>query len=118
MSFDSYRGRTFYHSLFLCFAIFLMSITKMAYAEPRMFWWVPDIYPDECTAEFANPSGHSLLAIAYPLFLYLDIFESREAIEANGERMNFKQIISLLSVFLYGILVGFSRLYLRVHSWN
>lgn len=32
--------------------------------------------------------------------------------------MSYPQIISLVCVFLYSILVGFSRLYLRVHSWN
>jgi membrane-associated phospholipid phosphatase len=95
-----------------------MSVTKMAYGEPRMFWWVEDIKPDECTAEFGNPSGHSLLAIAYPLVLYLDIFETPERRHARGERMTYGQIISLVCVFLYAILVGFSRLYLRVHSWN
>lgn len=77
MNWNSERGRAFYHVLFLCFGLFIMSVTKMAYAEPRMFWWIPDITPDECTAEFGNPSGHSLLAIAYPLVLYLDIFESK-----------------------------------------
>jgi hypothetical protein len=88
MNWNSERGRTFYHVLFLCFALFLMSVTKMAYGEPRMFWWVTDIVPDECTAEFGNPSGHTLLAIAYPMVLYLDIFETKEARERHGERMS------------------------------
>jgi membrane-associated phospholipid phosphatase len=90
----------------------------MAYGEPRMFWWVSDIVPDECTAEFGNPSGHTLLAIAYPLMLYLDIFESKEAREIHGEGMSCKQAFTLILVFLYSFLVGFARLYVRVHSWN
>lgn len=56
-----------------------MSVTKMLYAEARIFWWVRDIIPDECTAEYGNPSGHTMLAIAYPLMLYLDFFENRKA---------------------------------------
>jgi hypothetical protein len=74
---DSLRGRSFYFVLFLCFDLFVMSITKMAYAEPRIFWWAYDINPDECTSEYGNPSGHTELAIAYPLLWYLDIFETR-----------------------------------------
>lgn len=85
---DSYRGRGYYHLLFISFAIFIMSITKMAYGEPRMFWHVPDIIPDECTAEYGNPSGHTELAIAYPLFLYLDIFETSSEKKKREERMS------------------------------
>jgi hypothetical protein len=75
---DSLRGRSFYHLLFITVSFWVMNVTKMAYAEPRMFWWVQDIVPDECTAEFGNPSGHSELAIAYPMLWYLDLFENKE----------------------------------------
>jgi membrane-associated phospholipid phosphatase len=115
---DSLRGQSFYHLLFLCTCIFMMSVTKMAYAEPRMFWWVKDITPDECTAEYGNPSGHTELAIAYPMLWYLDIFETRKKNEQLEGKMTPGQIIAFIAVFLYSFLVGFARLYVRVHSWN
>lgn len=90
----------------------------MAYAEPRMFWWVADIVPDECTSEYGNPSGHTELAIAYPMLWYLDVFENHKRSELLEGRMTAGQIISLIAVFLYSFLVGFARLYVRVHSWN
>ena len=58
--------------------MFVMNATKMAYSEPRLFWVVKDIIPDECTAEYGNPSGHTLFAIGYPMFLYLDFFEDKK----------------------------------------
>ncbi len=85
---DSLRGRGYYHLLFISFAIFIMSISKMAYGEPRMYWYVEDLIPDECTAEYGNPSGHTELAIAYPLFLYLDVFENRERRKKHEERVS------------------------------
>jgi hypothetical protein len=48
-----------------------------------MFWVEKDIIPDECTAEYGNPSGHTLQAIGYPIFLWLDIFENREMREKH-----------------------------------
>ena len=86
--FNSQRGRSFYHLLFLGAALFVMSVTKMAYAEPRMFWVVQGIRPDECTAEYGNPSGHTLLAIGYPMMLYLDIFENKKRQQTSEESMS------------------------------
>ena len=57
---NSERGRGFYHVLFISSSLYFMSITKIAYGEPRMFWHVQDIKPNECTAEYGNPSGHTI----------------------------------------------------------
>ena len=84
---DSERGRAFYHVMFLAAAMFMMNVTKMAYAQPRLFWYVSAIVPDECTAEYGNPSGHTMLAIGYPMFLYLDIFEERNRQKLLESRM-------------------------------
>lgn len=95
-----------------------MSITKIAYGEPRMFWHEESIKPDECTAEYGNPSGHTLLAIGYPIFLWLDVFENRERREQYQERMTKSSIFALLCAVLWSFAVGIARLYVRVHSWN
>jgi membrane-associated phospholipid phosphatase len=81
MVYNSERGRSFYHLLVFCSILFVMSVTKMLYAEARMFWWVRDIYPDECTAEYGNPSGHTMMAIGYMMMLYLDYFENKRVQE-------------------------------------
>ena len=115
---NSERGRGFYHIFFISGALYLMSITKIGYGEPRMFWVDKDIVPDECTAEYGNPSGHTLLAIGYPMFLWLDMFESREMREKYEERMTKKSIAALIFAVLWSFAIGFARLYVRVHSWN
>jgi hypothetical protein len=116
--FNSERGRSFYHLLFLGAALFVMSVTKMAYGQPRMFWTVEKLIPDECTTEYGNPSGHTELAIGYPMLLYLDLFENSERQRITEQKMSWGQIISLITVFLYSFLIGYARLYVRVHSWN
>ena len=95
-----------------------MSMTKIGYGEPRMYWVDKDIVPDECTAEYGNPSGHTILAIGYPMFFWLDVFESREMRERHQERMTKKSIATLIFAVLWSFTIGFARLYVRVHSWN
>jgi hypothetical protein len=95
-----------------------MSITKMAYAEPRMFWVVEELIPDECIAEYGNPSGHTELSIAFPIMLYLDFFWNRNQRRITEGKMTPLQIVSLIGAVLYSFLVGFARLYVRVHSLN
>jgi hypothetical protein len=85
---NSERGRAFYHVFFICACLFVMGATKMVYGEPRLFWWINDIYPDECTTDYGNPSGHTELAIAYPMMLYLDIFENSDVQRVRGNRMS------------------------------
>ncbi len=55
-----------------------MNITKMAYHEPRPFMFSEKIEVYGCSAEYGNPSGHSIFAAAFNLFLYFDIFHSKE----------------------------------------
>lgn len=53
-----------------------MNLTKMAYHEPRPYFVDVDIQVYGCSAEYGNPSGHSLFAAAFAFFLFLDIFEA------------------------------------------
>ncbi len=73
------RARAYYHILFLTSCLFVMNTTKMAYSEPRPYFIEPDITPFGCSAEFGNPSGHSLFAAAYCFFLFLDTLVTTEA---------------------------------------
>ena len=77
LNWNSERGRSYYHFLFLATALVVVSVTKMAYAQARLFWYVYAIMPLECTTDYGNPSGHTFLAIAYPMLVYLDFFENK-----------------------------------------
>jgi hypothetical protein len=53
-----------------------MNITKMAYHEPRPFMTTDKINVFGCSAEYGNPSGHSLFAAAMDTFVFLDVFHA------------------------------------------
>ena len=112
------RGIAFYHLLFLCAAIYIMNLSKMVYSESRIYWWVGAITPDECPTDFGNPSGHTMLAIGYPMVLYLHIFEDAKIQERLSGRFPWYQALCLFFVFSWSFIVGAARLYVRVHSMN
>ena len=93
----------------------IMNLTKMAYHEPRPFFVDADIKVYGCSAEYGNPSGHSLFAAAFAFFLFLDIFESPHT---KFKRWGLSYCISLFFVLAYTILIGFARLYVGVHTLN
>lgn len=69
------RAVSFYHLLFLISCLFLMNETKMIYHEPRPYFVDDEIDSlDKCSAEYGNPSGHSLFASAFFSFLYFEIW--------------------------------------------
>lgn len=54
--------------------MYVMNITKMAYHEARPFMIDSYLTPYGCSAEYGNPSGHSLFASAFNFFMFLDYF--------------------------------------------
>ena len=70
------RARAFYYLTFITVCGLVMNITKMGYHEPRPFMVSDSIKVYGCSAEYGNPSGHSLFAAAFNLFFFLDIFHS------------------------------------------
>ena len=106
------RSRAFYYVLFLTACGFLMNITKMAYHEPRPFMVTDQIKAYGCSAEYGNPSGHSLFAAAFNFFFFLDLCH-------GGTRRSPLVYYSLLTTAcVLTILIGFARFYVGVHTLN
>ncbi len=109
----SNRPRAFYYVLFLTACGFLMNITKMAYHEPRPFMYTREIKVYGCSAEYGNPSGHSLFAAAFNFFFFLDICHSRAR-----KVSNFVYFSLLFNAVLLTVFIGFARFYVGVHTLN
>lgn len=108
------RGRAFYYITFLSAVGFLMNVTKMAYHEPRPFMVDSRIKVYGCTAEYGNPSGHSLFASAGHFFIFLDICHSKGSCKFSKPLY---AILLFLTVSL-SFLIGFARFYVGVHTIN
>ena len=107
------RARAFYYLLFLTIVGFLMNITKMAYHEPRPFMVTDQITVYGCSAEYGNPSGHSLFAAGFNFFFFLDI--------CHGGKYKYSSLLYSLLLFVatsLTILIGFARFYVGVHTLN
>ena len=56
--------------------IFIMSIGKMGYHQPRPYMVDDDVEVHGCSKEFGHPSGHSLAAGAMITVVALDYIRS------------------------------------------
>ena len=90
-----------------------MNITKLGYHEPRPFWASADVFPFVCSAQFGNPSGHSLTTIGRALLLWLDYVEN---CTTGFFSYNFVKVSLLVVCLAFGVLVGIARMVLGVHS--
>jgi hypothetical protein len=52
-----------------------MTLLKNVHHDPRPFWANEEIQPIKCYAEYGNPSGHSLLASFFAMYLFTKLFE-------------------------------------------
>jgi len=76
MSIDyRYRANQVYWIFLLSILNLVMNITKMAYREARPFWVDPTIYLYDCSVEFGNPSGHSMMAALLAVALSFSVLE-------------------------------------------
>ena len=106
------RSRAFYYIMFLTCCAFLMNTTKMAYHEPRPFMYDPKIKVFGCSAEYGNPSGHSLFAAAFNFFFFLDICHGSKQVS------KVKYYSLLATAILLTVCIGFARFYVGVHTIN
>ena len=72
------RAIAFYYITFITFTMFVMNLTKMAYHEPRPYMTTEKIKVFGCSAEYGNPSGHSIFAAGMDTFVFLDVFYAQE----------------------------------------
>lgn len=77
----------------------LNSIFKLAFADPRPYWFSAQVRALAAETSFGTPSGHAQYAVAI------------WGLMANGVRKRWAWVAALLLVFL----IGMSRIYLGVH---
>lgn len=104
------RSFSFYYILYISVNMYIVTLGKLVYHAPRPYMTNPDIKVYDCTQEFGNPSGHSMMSPFF-LFMTLDLYKY---IDHTNKRFYIAITLSISWI----ILVGFSRLYLGVHSMN
>ena len=67
------RQRAFYYTIAVSLNLFMMSIGKMAYHNPRPYMVDDDIQVYGCSTEFGHPSGHTFGSSALIMTMLLDI---------------------------------------------
>jgi membrane-associated phospholipid phosphatase len=71
------RARAFYYLTYLCTDLWIMNVTKMGYHDPRPYMSDDKILPYDCSHEYGNPSGHSIFAMGFFVFLFLDVYHKK-----------------------------------------
>lgn len=66
------RCRAFYYVVMLTAMLFTMNVSKLCYWQPRPFWVSPAVQAFDCSAQYGNPSGHSLFSMGTALTIWLD----------------------------------------------
>ena len=103
------RLRCVYYVDVFTLLLIVMNVTKLAYHNPRPFWVSPEIKAFACSGQFGNPSGHSETSIGMALTLWLDLVYSTE-----GSILN--KSLWLMVSLAFAFSIGYSRLFLGVHS--
>ena len=68
--FNPSKTETFVLAVNLAIELFLMTITKVWHYEARPFWAFSDVRAGACYTQFGNPSGHSLFAAFFAMYLF------------------------------------------------
>lgn len=112
--------------------MFLMTSLKIFHFQARPFWAFEDIIPGACYSQFGNPSGHSITAIFFAMYLWQRWFIQikKEVMHNDAESLVTKtgveiktmpiwiQIVSFVILTLGYLAIGYSRFVLGVHSAN
>ena len=72
------RPKFIYYLLMVSTTAFLVNILKMLYKHDRPLWLNPEIASSEttqCSENFANPSGHAMIASALAFTILCDAIE-------------------------------------------
>lgn len=106
--------RAFYYTCVVSLNLYLMSIGKMGFHEPRPYMVDDDIQVFGCSTEFGQPSGHAFGSSAIILVTMFDIL-AHYSTDVLGCCSRF--LIQIGSIFLIS-LVGYSRLHNGDHTWD
>jgi len=73
-----------------------------------------DIVPETCSTSFAHPSGHAITSCAFYLYLYLEFYY----VTKKGKLGKLGQTIGLILVAFISAIIGYSRVYFEVHTFD
>lgn len=66
-----------------------MTLLKNVHHDPRPFWVNEDIDPVKCYTEYGNPSGHSVCASFFAMYLFVKLVESKSEKKTSGDLESF-----------------------------
>lgn len=87
-----------------CQGGYLSGLLKIAYSRPRPYWDDDRIDAVNCSEEFGNPSGHTLLSLLLYGFFLSFVFKGKW----------FKVKLGIFTGLV--LIIGYDRIYLGVHS--
>ena len=111
------RARAFYYIMVVTVMVFIMNVFKLSYHDPRPFWVSSNIKAYGCSMQYGNPSGHSLNSMGIAMTVWLDYnhYAARGLVKYSSTAW---RIFFLFLALLFGLSIGYSRVFMGVHSWN
>lgn len=113
-----------YYAAFLSFEIAVISVPKMLYAEDRPYWNDTRLAGNEenCSKEFGNPSGHTILAVGIATLACTDMWRALNAKRIRGG-LSLGAFIAILVVtvplsIFYVYAMAASRVITGAHATN
>ena len=100
--------------------LYIMSLLKMLYSEPRPFWVNPDIVPFSCKVTFGTPSGHCFLALVclgLPYMAYYYEVGRKHQIKSLLCTAHIVKLFLTCGILIFFVLIAYSRLYLGAHTY-
>jgi len=113
------RKQYVFFTLLITMIILFMNTMKMLYKQNRPQWERNDLTTTneiECSMEYGNPSGHSMIAGAMASAIFFDLVTYHSQ-RSNGVRIAYGILHAFIALFYIGVM-GFSRIIIAVHSWN
>ena len=112
------RIHALYYLMLITSLLFLSNVSKLWYNDPRPFWVREDVQALACSTQYGNPSAHSMFSMAIATTLWLDVNECHRSREGSFMQPIWARAILGLVCFVYTFTIGYSRVFLGVHSWN
>ena len=68
------RPTAFHFMAFFSTIHLVDKVAKISYRGPRPYWTDSEVIPRGCTSNYGHPSGHTIKAVGFFVFYFLDIF--------------------------------------------
>ena len=112
------RIHALYYLFVLSALLFLMNVSKLWYHDPRPFWVSDEIQALTCSTQYGNPSGHSMFSMAAATTIWLDVNDRYRNSPGSWMQPLWARLVLLAIAFTYTFTVGYSRIFLGMHTWN